>query len=228
MRALLVISGGMDSATMLYHQLKTASYEVDAVSFNYGQRHAKELNYAEVLCHQLGVMHHIINLVDTGMMLSGSALTDYTVEVPEGHYEDESMKATVVPNRNAIMLSIAWGIAVSRGANRVGAAMHAGDHAVYPDCRPEFTSAFESTMKIATQGFGRADLRLWTPFIDKTKTEIAELGAELGVPWHKTWSCYKGEEWHCGACGTCMERREAFRDAGVNDPTHYQKEPSLA
>jgi 7-cyano-7-deazaguanine synthase len=132
------------------------------------------------------------------------------------------MAVTVVPNRNAIMLSVAYGAAVADGAEVVAAAVHAGDHFVYPDCRPAFVDAFDAMERLATEGFGHEELRLYTPFVDKTKADIAKIGAELGVPYADTWSCYEGGEVHCGFCGTCTERKEAFELAGVLDPTVYQ------
>jgi 7-cyano-7-deazaguanine synthase len=139
------------------------------------------------------------------------------------HYAAENMSVTVVPNRNAIMLSIAYGVAVARGASLVACAVHAGDHYVYPDCRPEFIEAFDQMQSRAVEGFGDPDLRLDAPFMRKTKTEIVEIGYTLGVPYEDTWSCYEGGELHCGLCGTCTERKEAFRLAGIHDPTKYRE-----
>jgi 7-cyano-7-deazaguanine synthase len=150
-------------------------------------------------------------------LLSGSSLTSPNIQVPEGHYEDESMKATVVPNRNMILLSIATGWAVSTGASSVSYAAHFGDHAIYPDCREEFADAMNNIMEIA--GWDKVSLN--RPFSSFTKADIVKLGDELGVPFEKTWSCYKGGQIHCGVCGTCVERREAFELAGVTDPTIY-------
>jgi|TARA_R110002020_G_scaffold165056_6_gene352294 7-cyano-7-deazaguanine synthase len=221
---LCVISGGMDSATMLYKaqqssMVREGKFHVEAISFNYGQRHSKELSYAAMLCEKLKVRHDIIDISTLKPHIGGSALTD-DIDVPEGHYASESMALTVVPNRNAIMLSIAVGIAVARKAEFVGAAMHAGDHAVYPDCRPKFVKAFQRMTDVATEGF--ADLlHIWAPFIHCSKTDIAKEGETLDVDYSLTWSCYKGEENHCGVCGTCVERKEAFRDSGVPDPTVY-------
>ena len=227
MNTLCVISGGMDSATLL-HLALSQDEQAEAVSFDYGQRHRKELKYARELCDSLGVRHDVVDISAIRFHIGGSALTSDDIDVPEGHYESDNMKLTVVPNRNAIMLSIAFGIAVARGAERVGAAMHAGDHAVYPDCRPAFVEAFNTMQGVAVEGHGHPDLHLWTPFIHKTKTEIAALGGTLQVDYSLTWSCYKGLDLHCGVCGTCYERREAFRDSGVVDPTLYQQEAVLA
>ena len=139
--------------------------------------------------------------------------------MPDGHYAEESMKITVVPNRNAIMLSIAYGVAVSKGANAVAAAFHGGDHFIYPDCRPGFINAFAAMQSHALEGL--SNIQLYTPFVNLTKADIAVEGARLGVPFEYTWSCYKGGDLHCGRCGTCVERREAFDLAGVSDPTIY-------
>jgi len=218
-KTLCVISGGMDSATLLYLAAKEEG-DVEAVSFNYGQRHQKELVYAVVQCARLNIPHDVIDISAITPFIGGSALTD-DIEVPDGHYASANMAVTVVPNRNAIMLSIAYGVAVARGIEVIGAAMHSGDHAIYPDCRPAFVEAFDQMQRLAVDGYGHPNIRLWTPFINKTKTEIASIGQGLQVDYSNTWSCYKGEEFHCGTCGTCYERKEAFQDSGVPDGTEY-------
>lgn len=203
------------------HVLKEEDYELHLLSMDYGQRHKKELVYAERCAERLGASFDVVDISGVGRLLSGSALTD-DIDVPHGHYAEETMAVTVVPNRNAIMLSIAYGVAVARGAQVVATAVHAGDHYVYPDCRPEFVEAFDAMQKKAVEGFGDPELHLYTPFARKTKAQIAEVGASLGVPYEDTWSCYEGEEVHCGLCGTCVERKEAFELAGVPDPTVYR------
>ena len=214
------MSGGIDSVT-LAHLLDSEGHELLLLSVDYGQRHKKELTYAKRCAERLGTAFEVADISGVGPLLSGSALTDYT-DVPYGHYAAENMTVTVVPNRNAIMLSIAYGVAVARKASLVACAVHAGDHYVYPDCRPEFIEAFDRMQRRAVEGFGDPNLRLYAPFVHKTKAEIVD-GAALGVPYEDTWSCYEGSELHCGLCGTCNERKEAFQIAGVSDPTEYRE-----
>ncbi len=218
------VSGGLDSVT-LAHTLAAEGHALVCLSFDYGQRHAKEVDFARACAARLGADHHLVDLRSVGSVLSGSALTDPAVDVPQGHYTDASMAVTVVPNRNAIMLAVAVGVAVARGASAVATAVHAGDHAIYPDCRPAFIAAAEREARIANEGFIADDFRLLAPFLDVTKAEIVRRGAAVGVPFAETWSCYVGGERHCGACGTCVERREAFELAGVDDPTDYETVP---
>lgn len=208
----------MDSVT-LAHKVAQEHELIGLVSFNYGQRHLKELDFARVCADDLGVEHIVIDISGIGRQLSGSALTEAGVAVPDGHYAEETMRITVVPNRNAIMLAIAFGIAAARGAEAVATAVHGGDHFIYPDCRPGFTEAFETMQRQALAGV--ADVRLYTPYVHTDKGAIAADGVRLGVDYTRTWSCYKGGEIHCGRCGTCVERREAFHVAGAEDPTTY-------
>ncbi len=218
MKTLVICSGGLDSVTLAY-KVAAERQLLGLVSFDYGQRHKKELAFAKMAASRLGVPHHLIDISAVGRMLSGSALTD-AIDVPEGHYAEDNMKITVVPNRNAIMLAITYGVASAQGANSVAAAVHGGDHFIYPDCRPGFIRAFETMQNHALEGY--AEIGLYTPFLEKTKAQIVTEGARLGVDFKNTWSCYKGGETHCGRCGTCVERREAFHLAGVEDPTHYE------
>jgi 7-cyano-7-deazaguanine synthase len=216
-KTIVLLSGGMDSAALLYQCVaQDGKDEVAALGVSYGQRHHCELKAAWGIANRIGVRYTIVPLDGLGALLS-SALTTASVSVPEGHYEAENMKSTVVPMRNAIFLSVACGYAWSLGAKRVVTAVHAGDHAIYPDCRPEFVGAFNAMARRAMQGF--AEVEVEAPFAYMTKTEIAKTGHKLGVPWELTWSCYKGLERHCGVCGTCVERREAL--ASVGDPTEY-------
>lgn len=223
MRAVALLSGGMDSTTLAY-KVRAEADELHLLSFDYGQRHGRrELSHAYSTAQNIGAdSYRVVDLSSLRTLLEGSALTDKDVEVPDGHYSEESMAATVVPNRNAIMLSVAVGVAVARKADVVVCAIHAGDHAVYPDCRPEFISAFDEQAVIATEGFHVEGFQVLAPFVHITKADICKLGDTLGVPWEDTWSCYKGGNLHCGRCGTCVERAEAFHLAGVSDPTRYQ------
>jgi len=220
-KAVLITSGGMDSATLayLYHG---RGYDLILVGFDYGQRHRKELESLTKLAERLGADHRIVDLSVLSQHLHGSSLTSEDVEVPDGHYTKQTMKATVVPNRNAIMLSIATGIAVAEGAELVATGVHSGDHFIYPDCRPQFIDHLDRAFQAGTKDFAVEGFHLEAPFVDITKADIAALGGELGVPYEITWSCYKGEEVHCGRCGTCVERIEAFVLAGVKDPTEYE------
>ena len=219
-KAVAIVSGGMDSVTLAY-LLDSEGYDLHLLSINYGQRHNKEISYAERCAERLGAAFDVADISGIGRLLSGSALTD-DLDVPHGHYAAENMAVTVVPNRNAIMLSIAYGVAVARGAKLVACAVHAGDHYVYPDCRPQFIRAFDVMQRQAVEGFGHSNLYLYAPFMSKTKAEIVQTGIALKVPYADTWSCYKGRDLHCGLCGTCNERKEAFQIADVPDPTKYQ------
>ena len=216
MKAVLTYSGGLDS-TVLLHHLRAAGHVMYALSVNYGQRHARELESAARLAGAIGVTHQVADLTSIRPLLAGGSLTSAGIEVPDGHYEEEAMKATVVPNRNMILLSLATAWAVSLKAECVAYAAHGGDHAIYPDCRPAFADAMATAI-------GQADwhpVKLLRPFMTWTKADIVRRGAGLGVPFALTWSCYKGGAEHCGRCGTCIERREAFYLAGVEDPTAY-------
>lgn len=216
MKTVLIYSGGMDS-TVLLHSLVEEGHAIHAMGVDYGQRHKKELMYAETNARRLGVPWRIADLSPLRPLLAGSSQTDDSVPVPEGHYAAESMKATVVPNRNMIMLAVAAGYAMSIDAERVAYAAHAGDHAIYPDCRPEFTDALEHAIHLSDW----RQVSLIRPFILVTKKDIADLGYSLGVDFSETWSCYKGGNFHCGKCGTCVERKEAL---GEKDPTIYMKQ----
>ena len=217
MKTLVICSGGLDSVS-LAHMVAAKRKLTGLVSFDYGQRHRKELDYAALCAKRLDVPHDIIDMRGIGAALTGSALTD-DVDVPDGHYAEETMRVTVVPNRNAIMLTVAYGIAAARGDQAVATAVHGGDHFIYPDCRPDFTQAFEFMQYMALDGY--ADVSLYTPFVHRSKADIVTEGQRHNTPFAETWSCYKGGAHHCGRCGTCVERREAFDLAGVADPTQY-------
>ena len=221
MKTLVVCSGGLDSVTLAYKVANEATL-TSLLSFNYGQRHLKELDYARTCAEQLGVPHTIIDLSQVGQHLSSSLTPNAhnRDDIPDGHYAESSMQSTVVPNRNAIMMTIAYGLAASQQVEQVALAVHGGDHFIYADCRPDFINAFAAMQKLALEGV--ADISLYTPFLHKTKADIVSEGAKQGVPFAQTWSCYKGLVQHCGRCGTCVERREAFHLANQVDPTLYE------
>lgn len=217
MKTLVICSGGLDSVSLA---CKVAAERelLGLISFDYGQRHKKELAFAARAAERLAVPHDLIDMSHIGQFLSGSALTD-DLDVPDGHYAEANMKVTVVPNRNAIMLAIAFGVAAAKGADAVAAAVHGGDHFIYPDCRPDFIDAFQAMQDKALDGY--AQVQLYTPFVHVPKAAIVTEGARHATPFADTWSCYKGGDLHCGRCGTCVERREAFDIAGIPDPTVY-------
>ena len=217
MKTIVICSGGLDSVS-LAHKVAAENELIGLVSFDYGQRHRKEVEFAEAAASRLSVPFDLIDIRQVGQFLSGSALTD-DVSVPDGHYAEETMKVTVVPNRNAIMLTIAFGVAAAKQADAVAAAVHGGDHFIYPDCRPAFVDAFQAMQDKALDGY--ADVKLYTPFVHIPKSAIVTEGARHNTPFVETWSCYKGGAVHCGRCGTCVERREAFALAGIDDPTDY-------
>lgn len=213
--SIIIVSGGLDSITLLYDKAETIAL---AISFDYGQNHSKkELPYAEYHCQKLGIPHITIPLTFMHQYFK-SSLLEGAEAIPEGHYEEDNMKSTVVPFRNGIMLAIATGIAESHELKRVYIANHGGDHTIYPDCRPEFIDAMDK----ATSAGTFVDVRVEAPYTNISKADIVRRGTALGIDYAKTWSCYKGSEIHCGKCGTCVERKEAFADAGVEDPTEYQ------
>ena len=224
--AIAVVSGGLDSVVMA-HLLASQNWKLHLLAYDYGQRHAKEIEYSRECAARLGAAFSVVDLKSLQAILSGSALTDENIAVPHGHYAAQNMKSTIVPNRNAIFLTIAFGAAVAENAQAVAAGMHGGDHFIYPDCRPEFVESFAAMQILAVEGCGDENLQLLTPFLGKSKSDIVKIGAELGVPFARTWSCYEGGETHCGACGTCVERREAFAQAGVPDDTIYQNASPL-
>lgn len=213
--SVIIVSGGLDSITLLYDKAETIAL---AISFDYSQNHGKkELPYAEYHCQKLGIPHITIPLTFMHQYFK-SSLLEGAEAIPEGHYEEENMKSTVVPFRNGIMLAIATGIAESHELKRVYIANHGGDHTIYPDCRPEFIDAMDK----ATSAGTFVDVRVEAPYTNISKADIVRRGTALGIDYAKTWSCYKGSEIHCGKCGTCVERKEAFAEAGVEDPTEYE------
>ena len=222
MKVVVLCSGGMDSVTAL-HWARAHHTLAAAISFDYGAKHnARELPFAAEHADRLGVRHEIVKLDFVNRLFASDLLTSGGA-IPEGHYEAANMKQTVVPFRNAVMLSIATGFAESAGAEGLVIAAHGGDHAIYPDCRESFMRAMGDAMRLGTY----AQVQLQRPFIAMTKGKIVAEGAKLGVDYARTWSCYKGGTLHCGKCGTCVERREAFAEAGVVDPTLYASNDPL-
>jgi 7-cyano-7-deazaguanine synthase len=217
----VLLSGGMDSVAAFYEAMSQHKV-VAAISFDYGAKHNhKELPFATYHCRKFNIEHRVIPLSFVGELFKSDLLKSGGA-IPDGHYEEQTMKSTVVPFRNGIMLSIAAGFAESKDATGLVIAAHAGDHAIYPDCREDFMKAMADAIRLGTY----AGIKLLRPFITMTKADIASRGQALGVDFAHTWSCYKGSTLHCGTCGTCVERREAFLVAGVADPTIYSsKEP---
>lgn len=214
--SIIIVSGGMDSVTLLCEYKDRIAV---GVSFDYGSNHnAREIPFARQHCEILGIEHIVIDLAFMPKYFK-SSLLDGADAIPEGHYADDNMKSTVVPFRNGIMLSIAAGIAESRGLKYVMMANHGGDHTIYPDCRQEFVNAMSEATKAGTF----PAIEILAPYTGITKADIARRGKALGIDYSKTWSCYKGGEHHCGKCGTCMERKEAMRDASIVDTTIYDE-----
>ena len=214
--SVIIVSGGMDSITLLYDHKDDIAL---GISFDYGSNHnAREIPFAEMHCKRLGIKHITINL-DFMHQYFKSSLLQGADAIPEGHYADDNMKSTVVPFRNGIMLSIAIGIAESNNLDQVFIANHGGDHTIYPDCRPEFINAIDSAATAGTFN----NVRVVAPYTAITKSDIARIGKQLGIAYTETWSCYKGGSLHCGKCGTCVERKEALQEAGIEDKTEYEE-----
>lgn len=213
--SVIIVSGGMDSITLLYDHKDEIAL---GISFDYGSNHnAREIPFAKMHCERLGIKHITINL-DFMHQYFKSSLLDGAEAIPEGHYADDNMKSTVVPFRNGIMLSIAIGIAESNNLDQVFIANHGGDHTIYPDCRPEFINAIDAAATAGTYN----NVKVVAPYTKITKSDIARIGKKLGIDYTETWSCYKGGEVHCGKCGTCVERKEALAEAGIDDKTLYE------
>jgi 7-cyano-7-deazaguanine synthase len=214
--SVIIYSGGLDSTTLLYEERERVEL---AVTFDYGSNHAaREIACARHHCAQLGIEHIVIELGFMSRYFQSSLLSGGDA-IPSGNYDEENMKSTVVPFRNGIMLSIACGLAESRGLKRVLIANHGGDHAIYPDCRPEFIEAMDAAMRAGTY----VNVEIAAPYTNLTKADLVRRGAQLGIDYGHTYSCYRGSEKHCGTCGTCTERKEAFREAGIPDPTEYEE-----
>lgn len=216
-KALVILSGGMDSVTTLYRAFRDEKGAIEAISFYYGQRHNKELKLAQKNCRKLGIKHTLVKIDSIKKLMKGSALTD-NIEVPEGHYEEPNMKLTVVPNRNMIFIAMATAYAISINSSKLYLGVHAGDHAIYPDCREEFIEKMNDVLAIANY----LPIEIITPYLFVTKKEILQDGLKLGVNYKDTWTCYKGQKKACGKCGSCQERLEAFRFLGLKDPLEYK------
>lgn len=223
MKIVVIYSGGLDSTVLLHHLLHEG-HQVHALSINYGQRHRCELKSASTIAQMLAVPHELADLSGIQHLLAGSSLTSPEIPVAEGHYTESSMKSTIVPNRNMLFLALATSYALSINASAVAYAAHNGDHAIYPDCRSEFADAMQTAIQLADWN----TIELMRPFVDWSKADIVQRGYQLNTPLEKTWSCYNGGHVHCGRCGTCIERREAFDLCGIKDPTLYVDDaPSL-
>ncbi len=206
----------MDSFTVLNKAIKEG-YEVYALSFDYGQKHSKELDYAKLICEELGVNHKILNITTISGLFTSSSLVSDDIDVPDGHYEEENMKSTVVPNRNMILISLAIGYAVDIKAEGVWYGAHSGDHMIYPDCRPEFVKIMDQASKTANF----QPVYVHAPYLDTDKIGILKDGILMGLDYSKTWTCYKGRKEACGTCGSCVERLEAFEENRIKDPINY-------
>ncbi|MCG7531935.1 7-cyano-7-deazaguanine synthase QueC [Psychrobium sp. MM17-31] len=216
-KVVVIYSGGMDSYTVLHKAIEEGK-DVYPLTFNYGQRHSKEIEYAAAVCEKLNVPHKIVDISAINQLMAGSSLTSSDIEIPEGHYEEESMKSTVVPNRNMVLLSMAIAYAVSLDARAVYYGAHSGDHAIYPDCRPEFVEKMNDVSQIANY----EPVDIVSPYIDVDKIGILTDGLRMGLDYGETWTCYNGRENACGKCGSCEERLEAFEKNGVQDPLSYE------
>ncbi|MGB0833622.1 MAG: 7-cyano-7-deazaguanine synthase QueC [Psychrobium sp.] len=216
-KVVVIYSGGMDSYTVL-HKAMEEGKDVYPLTFNYGQRHSKEIEYAAAVCEKLNVSHKIVDISAINQLMAGSSLTSNDIEIPEGHYEEESMKSTVVPNRNMVLLSMAIAYAVSLDARAVYYGAHSGDHAIYPDCRPEFVEKMNDVSQIANYD----PVDIVSPYIDVDKIGILTDGLRMGLDYGETWTCYNGREKACGKCGSCEERLEAFEKNDVQDPLSYE------
>ena len=214
-KAVVIYSGGMDSFTVL-NKAVFEGLEVYALTFDYGQKHVKEVDFARNVCSAMGIPHKIIDITAINELISGSSLTS-NIEVPEGHYAGENMKSTVVPNRNMILLSLAVGYATSIKASKVFFGAHGGDHHVYPDCRPDFVKKMNEVCAVANYDF----VEVVTPYLTSNKTEILRDGLKMKLDYALTWTCYNGREKACGRCGSCVERLEAFEENQAEDPLAY-------
>lgn len=217
-KVVVIYSGGMDSFTVLHHALQQG-HEIFAISFNYGQRHVRELDAAAQVCQQLNIPHEVVDITAINSLLAGSSLTS-DIAIPEGEYAEDNMRSTVVPNRNMILLSLAIGYAVSIEAEAVYYGAHSGDHDIYPDCRPEFVEKMNAVSLIANY----EPIRIEVPYLHSDKAEILAAGLAMDLDYSQTWTCYNGREKACGKCSACSERLAAFAANQVVDPLAYEEE----
>lgn len=213
----LIYSGGSDSFTLLHHALNQ-NFSVDCITFNYGQKHVKEIDFAISVCKELNLKHTLIDIGDPSAIFGSSSLVDRDNKIPYGSYKEDSMKSTIVPNRNMIFISYAIAYSIANKINEVWYGAHAGDHFIYPDCRPEFLQS----MDVAAGLCDPSEVSVKGPFINFNKGQIFKIGIDLGVDYSKTWTCYEGQESACGKCGSCVERLEAFADNNTSDPINYK------
>ena len=217
-KIILILSGGMDSFTLLHHAINQ-NYQVECLTFDYGQRHIKEIECAISACNDNNLSNLQIKIANVESIFAESALTSNHIEMPHGSYQEESMQATIVPNRNMLFISHAIAYAISKNIKRVWYGAHAGDHFIYPDCRPEFLSAMNSV----AQKCHTFPINIEAPFLNFSKAEILKLGLELGLDYSRTWTCYEGKDLACGKCGSCNERLEAFTLNNFIDPLQYSE-----
>ncbi|GLS92000.1 7-cyano-7-deazaguanine synthase [Psychromonas marina] len=216
-KVVVIYSGGMDSYTVLHKAIEEGLTPY-ALTFDYGQRHIKEIDVARSVCAELDIHHKVIDISAINQLIGGSSLTDSSIDVALGHYKNENMKSTVVPNRNMILLSLAIGYAVSIGAEQVYYGAHSGDHEIYPDCRPIFVEKMNEVAAVANY----ESTEIYSPYLNSDKIGILKDGIRMGLDYGKTWTCYNGREKACGECGSCVERLEAFEKNGITDPVPYE------
>ena len=217
-KAVLILSGGLDSTTLLYDMLNDG-YEVFPITFYYGQRHGKEVTAAKKICQKLEIQCKVVDISSVSNILNNNSLTNVDINIPDGHYADDNMKSTVVPNRNMILLALAIGYAINLGLEEVYYGAHSGDHTIYPDCRPEFIKRMDDLAFLCHY----YPIYIEAPYFKYTKGKIVEIGSALGVDYSLTWTCYNGREKPCGKCGSCIERLEAFAENIIDDPLEYEK-----
>ena len=216
-KVVVIYSGGMDSYTVLHKAIEEGLTPF-ALTFDYGQRHVKEIQVASDVCQSLDINHKIIDITAINQLIGGSSLTDSSIEVATGDYDNNNMVNTVVPNRNMILLSLAVGYAVSIGAEQVYYGAHSGDHEIYPDCRPIFVEKMNEVAAVAN--YEKTEIH--SPYLNSDKVGILKDGLRMGLDYSKTWTCYNGREKACGQCGSCKERLEAFAKNGLSDPISYE------